>query len=251
LGTGGKSEQLAHLQLIIGAQVQGIPAGLVSKRNLFNSAKELAKLAGHKDAQSFFVDPDAPPDPNDQAGSALPPPPDPKMAELQAKAQIEQVQAQADIATHDRQVQTDAALKEKEFMHKSALEERKAQLQERLALLDAQIKQEQHQAQMHAQQQKLALDQEHQVRTAAIDENVSIRKAHLDAQAKAAAGGGRVNDSGQAEVHPQIANALDKLAEALTKSHETVMQAIKAPRRTDVHRDPKTRRVTHATSTIQ
>ena len=74
LGTGGKSEQLAHLQLIIGAQVQGVAAGLVSKRNLYNSAKELAKLAGHKDAQTFFVDPDAPPDPNDPSGGPLPPP---------------------------------------------------------------------------------------------------------------------------------------------------------------------------------
>src|SRR5262249_46437343 len=45
LGTGSKAEQLAHLQLIIGAQKEAIAAGLVSAKNLFHSAKELVKLA--------------------------------------------------------------------------------------------------------------------------------------------------------------------------------------------------------------
>src|SRR5262249_49309232 len=35
LGTGSKAEQLAHLQLIIGAQKEAIAAGLVSAKNLF------------------------------------------------------------------------------------------------------------------------------------------------------------------------------------------------------------------------
>src|SRR6267154_1294651 len=46
LGTGSKAEQLAHLQLIIGAQKEAIAAGLVSAKNLFHLAKELVKLAG-------------------------------------------------------------------------------------------------------------------------------------------------------------------------------------------------------------
>jgi hypothetical protein len=48
LGTGSKAEQLAHLQLIIGAQKEAIAAGLVSAKNLFHSAKELVKLAGRR-----------------------------------------------------------------------------------------------------------------------------------------------------------------------------------------------------------
>jgi len=44
LGTGSKAEQLAQLQLIIGAQREAIAAGLVSAKNLSHSAKELVKL---------------------------------------------------------------------------------------------------------------------------------------------------------------------------------------------------------------
>ena len=60
LGTGSKAEQLAQLQLIIGAQKEAIAAGLVSAKNLFHSAKELVKLAGHKNADAFFTPPGAP-----------------------------------------------------------------------------------------------------------------------------------------------------------------------------------------------
>src|SRR5207253_10147939 len=51
LGTGSKPEQLAHLQLIIGAPKEAVMGGLpiVSAQNFYNSAKELTKLAGHKD----------------------------------------------------------------------------------------------------------------------------------------------------------------------------------------------------------
>ena len=39
LGTGTKTEQLAHLNMVIGAQEKAIAAGLVSPKNLYNSAR--------------------------------------------------------------------------------------------------------------------------------------------------------------------------------------------------------------------
>ena len=66
LGTGGKSEQLAHLNMIIAAQKEAIAAGMVSPKNLYNSAKELTRLAGHKNVDTFFTPPGAPSDPNDE-----------------------------------------------------------------------------------------------------------------------------------------------------------------------------------------
>jgi hypothetical protein len=90
LGTGSKAEQLAQLQLIIGAQKEAIAAGLVSAKNLFHSAKELVKLAGHKNVDAFFTPPGAPADSNDPAAAPIQPPPDPKHAEIAAKAQTEQ-----------------------------------------------------------------------------------------------------------------------------------------------------------------
>jgi hypothetical protein len=78
LGTGSKTEQLAHLDMIIAAQKEAIAAGLVSPKNLYNSAKELTRLAGHKNVDTFFTPPGAPPDPNDPTSAPIRPPADPR-----------------------------------------------------------------------------------------------------------------------------------------------------------------------------
>lgn len=159
LGDGSKEAQIVRLQLLIGAQEKAIAAGLVSKRNLYQSARELVKLCGRKDPEAFFVDPSKPPDQNDPNSAPLPPPPDPKVTEIQMnaqlaeksdqrkaqldhqaqqnKAQIEGVQAQADIATQQQKTQAEMAMAE-----------RKAQLEERLMLLDHELKREQHAAEL-------------------------------------------------------------------------------------------------------
>jgi hypothetical protein len=73
LGTGSKSEQLAHLQLIIAAQEKAAAAGLpiVTPQNFFNSAKQLTRLAGHPDVEQFFAPPGKPPDPNNPAAQPI------------------------------------------------------------------------------------------------------------------------------------------------------------------------------------
>ncbi len=100
LGTGGKTEQLAHLT-VIGAQKEAMAAGLVSPKNLYNAAKEFTKLAGHKNVDLFFTAPGTPPDPNDPTSAPIKPPADPKMHGAERKAEIEKMQAQADIATQN------------------------------------------------------------------------------------------------------------------------------------------------------
>jgi hypothetical protein len=91
LGTGSKPEQLAHLQLIIGAQKEAVMGGLpiVSAQNFYNAAKELTKLAGHKDPDKFFTQPGAPPDPNNPASAPLQKRPDPKQEEAEQKIEFE------------------------------------------------------------------------------------------------------------------------------------------------------------------
>src|SRR6478735_7781207 len=71
LGTGTKTEQLAHLNMVIGAQEKAIAAGLVSPKNLYNSARELTRLVGHKNVDLFFTPPGAPADPNDPASAPI------------------------------------------------------------------------------------------------------------------------------------------------------------------------------------
>src|SRR5262249_741372 len=71
LGTGSKAEQLANLQLLIGAQEKAVPVGMVSPRNLHESAKELTKLLGHKDTDRFFTAPGQPANPADPASAPI------------------------------------------------------------------------------------------------------------------------------------------------------------------------------------
>jgi hypothetical protein len=139
LGTGGKTEQLAHLNMVIGAQEKAIAAGLVSPKNLYNSAKELTRLAGHKNVDMFFTAPGTPPDPNDPTSAPIKLPADPKLMELERKAEIEKLQAEADIATQDRRAQAELALEVRRF-----------ELEKELRLLDARIKREQHEQSMQA-----------------------------------------------------------------------------------------------------
>jgi len=147
LGTGSKAEQLAHLQLIIGAQKEAIAAGLVSAKNLFHSAKELVKLAGHKNVDAFFTPPGAPADPADPASAPIQPPPDPKHAEIAAKAQAEQAKITAD-AAHQK-MKLDAQL---------AFEREKFALEKELKLLDLQIARERHQHEMARAAAKTIID---------------------------------------------------------------------------------------------
>ena len=96
LGTGTKTEQLAHLNMVIGAQEKAIAAGLVSPKNLYNSARELTKLAGHKNVGLFFTPPGTPADPDDPASAPIQPPSDPKAQEAQQRIELEKAKAAAD-----------------------------------------------------------------------------------------------------------------------------------------------------------
>jgi len=147
LGTGSKSEQLAHLQLIIGAQKEAIAAGLVSAKNLFHSAKELVKLAGHKNVDAFFTPPGAPADPNDPASAPIAPPADPKHAEIAAKAQTEQAKITADAAHQKMKLEAQLAFEREKFA-----------LEKELKLLDLQIARERHQHDMARDAAKTMMD---------------------------------------------------------------------------------------------
>lgn len=130
LGTGGKEQQLVGAQLLIGAQEKAIAAGLVSKKNLFNSAKMLTKLLGHKDVDEFFTPPGKEPDPNDPDSAPLPPPENPDIAkakmEFELKNQeaknrdaLENKQAQADIATNELKTNAEMARDDKKALQES------------------------------------------------------------------------------------------------------------------------------------
>ena len=99
LGTGSKSEQLAHMMTILGLQKEALAGGftnLVDAEKIYNAAKEVTKLVGLKDATRFFNDPEGQSAPQTKQ--------DPKLIELQMKNEIEKTQAQADMATNNQKV---------------------------------------------------------------------------------------------------------------------------------------------------
>ncbi len=139
LGSGGKSERLAHVMAVVGLQKEALAGGmtdLVTPKNLYNSAKEVVKLVDLKDVDRFFTDPTAPDDPQNPR-IAPPQKPDPMLLELKLKAEIEKLQAQADIDTQRQKVQSEIALAERKF-----------ELERELKIMDAGFKREAHQQSM-------------------------------------------------------------------------------------------------------
>jgi hypothetical protein len=199
LGSGNKSERVAHLMALIGLQKEALLAGktnLVSDDKLFNSAKELAKLLDYKDPEQFFNDPTA----TDEQGQLKNPPPPPmpnpdmlklqleqqkmqqdgqmKQAEMQMKgqefqakatldqqaderkAQIEAVQAQADIATQDRKMQAEMVMAQQKFEFEKELALLDHQLKREQLAADMEMKREAHQQSMQAGAFKAQMDAE-------------------------------------------------------------------------------------------
>ena len=170
LGTGGKQQQLGNIMALIGLQKEAVAAGktnIVTDQNLYNAAKEITKIIGKKDVETFFSNPsEVDPKTGQLKHPPAPPQPDPAMMKVQAdmqmqqaemqmkgqeiqakaqidqqsdqrKAEIERIQAEADIATQDRKMQAEMAMAE-----------RKAQLEERLAMMEHEMKMQQHAADM-------------------------------------------------------------------------------------------------------
>jgi hypothetical protein len=131
LGTGGKSERLAHVMAVINLQKEALAGGLtnlVTVQNLYNSAAEVVKLVDLKNVDRFFTDPktQAPPQPK----------PDPKLTQIQTQAQLDAAQAQGQLTMLDRKAQRDAALAQQRF----ELDRQLALLQHELAMRDQQFR---------------------------------------------------------------------------------------------------------------
>jgi hypothetical protein len=123
LGTGGKAERLAQLMALINLQKEALAAGksnLVSDVNLYNSAREFARISEFKNYADFFTDPATQPAPQ--------PAPDPKLLQIQAQAALDRAQAQSQAAVHAQRAQADASLAQQKF-----------ELDRQLALLQHQL----------------------------------------------------------------------------------------------------------------
>ena len=131
LGTGTRSERIAHVMSVIALQKEALAGGLtnlVNAQNLYNSAKEVTKLVGLPNVDAFFTDPRtvAPPQP---PPGQQPPQPNPKMLEFQARMAFEERQAQAEMAAQNNKAQSELALQQARF-----------EFDKQLALLEHELK---------------------------------------------------------------------------------------------------------------
>lgn len=242
LGRGGKAEETQAVMGLIGLQKAALEGGLtmlVSPRQLFNSAADYCKIVGKKDVDRYFTDPgdeaempEAQPDPaivKAQMDGQL------KAQEMQMKAEldqrqmamkaeIEKVQAEADVATQQLKTQSEIALAERKF-----------ELERELKIIEAQIK---------VQDQQNALTM--QERKADADERIANKKLRFEVNAKKVMREDQLNDDGNIIISPEMQAMMD----ALVEQQKKLEKLLKAPKKTTVKRDPKTKRVLEAETTI-
>ena len=112
IGMGNKDQKIQHLMMLGQAQQQGLAIGLATPENLYQTAAELSKLLGYKNADKFFTDP---------AKGGGQQRPNPEMMKMQGQMQIEQAKAQAakeiesfkaqlEDQKHQREIQRDIEL---------------------------------------------------------------------------------------------------------------------------------------------
>jgi TolA-binding protein len=165
LGSGGKSEQMAHLSMIANAQEKIMMApplqGLVKPANVYNLVKRMAEVSGYKNAEEFFtpVDPNAPPPA---------PPPDPKI-------QIAQMQAQQEQQAMQMQAQLDQQKAERDAQLQVVQMQRQAQVEQAQAQADIETQRAKATTEMQLAQQRFELDRQLKVMDFAL-------KAHAASQ---------------------------------------------------------------------
>jgi hypothetical protein len=147
LSSGGKAQQFAQMMAIANVQKQIATAGktnMVGDRELYNTAVELTRIMGHKNADPFFRDPATI---NPQTGQLLnpppappQPPPDPKLLAVQARAQLDQAAALRKAQLEQQQAQNAAIHLQVKTQGEIELAKIKAALDTKMTLLETHLK---------------------------------------------------------------------------------------------------------------
>jgi hypothetical protein len=207
LGSGGRQEQLAGVQVLIQAQAQAAenPAlKLIKPQNFYNSAKELVKALDLKDVSLYFNDP------GDMEFPDPPPPPEIQKAQIEGqiemqamdkKAGIEVLQAKADIETSQKKVEAEIVMNR----------EKNAQ--------DMQMKREEHAMKMEEMRMKLV----GQAASASIKQQSDEQMAHQKLVGAAQQGAMKMatssgGEGGQAKPNMEL---IDKIMASVSQPAQT------------------------------
>ena len=144
VGTGDKNERVQALQMLITAQMNMMPVGLCTPKEIRNSMIMLTRLAGFKDVQSFWPEP-----PKDPATGQEQPPQAPPNPEAQA-------------------AQAEMEIRKQEIIDKAQIEKRKLEIEEQQAG-----------RKIDAEQAKHAIDTQTKLAIAALQSDDANRQAGM------------------------------------------------------------------------
>lgn len=134
IGYAGKNEELALMDKLMGLQTAfvtaqgGVNGPLTNASGIYNTAKRMAQRMGVKDVSNYFQDPE----------TYQPPPPQPSLAEVQLKAQIENMNnlqklKESDQSIELKKMQLDHDFKLAELSQKERLTAKEIESKEALA----------------------------------------------------------------------------------------------------------------------
>ena len=195
LGSGNKDKVTAALMGMFTAfdtQVASAQGGLngplLTWENLYNKANKLVEANGFKSADNFYTDPATAPTP--------PPKPDPKMAEVQGKLQLQKQQGDIKLQQAQQKGALDAQLQREQAQRQAQQEASQAQADIATDRMHAQNQAQLEQIKLAAEQQREQMRLEHELALEQVrmhhDTRIATFKAEQDAhiaafKAKAAA----------------------------------------------------------------
>jgi len=150
LGTGNKDQQLQHLMTMLGVQERALQIGVTTPKNIYHACIKLAQNAGFKDAEEFFTDP--------AQQQQKPPAPDPKMIEVQMKAQQSQQQLEFDKQKAIADYQSDQGKMQMEYQLKEQQMQMEMQLKREEMMKEIQIQREKVYAEVNIERERMGLE---------------------------------------------------------------------------------------------
>ena len=186
LGDGTKPQQQAFLMGMLAVQKELIQTGstIADQGTVYNTLKALVRTGGLRTADPYFLDPDE----TDEAGNLVrqpqPPPPDPKLAELEMKAQMDQAELKMKSQMDQARAQQEAQMEQGRAQQQAQIEERKmvaqVQLDDRKLAQTMQMEQARAQQQAEAEAARMAQKAELEKTQAMADIESNKRKTEND-----------------------------------------------------------------------
>lgn len=154
LGAGNKEQQVQHLMALGQVQEKLAAVGLVTPREMYNSARKLAQLLGFKQADLFFKDPENTPPQQPQ--------PHPEQIKAQAQMQLEQAKMQAQAQADALRMQHELELERERMRMQAEVDTNRQRVEAEQKSIQAQqeLELERHKAQLAAERdaQKIELE---------------------------------------------------------------------------------------------